>query len=113
MKKLLPLILLTALVGCVDSNNSSEKREREFENILRELDLIQLYFEDFKEAFAGNLETDELVYCANKDIRKAFGCANYVLTDSRFELNTTNRSANLIVFYFTRKENWQDYPTTE
>ena len=110
MKKLIPLILLTVLVGCVDSNNSLEEREKEryYENIVRELDLMELYAEDFKEAFAGNLETDELVYCANKDIRKAFGCANYVLADSRFELNTTNRSANLIVFYFTRKENWQD-----
>lgn len=92
MKKLIPLILLTALVGCVDSKD-----------LERRMEVKDRYSKAFEKAFIGNREIDELIMCLDTTLVPAFGCANYILAEDDFELTDIEISDSMFVFYFTRK----------
>ena len=101
MKKLIPLILLTVLVGCTDSNKSSKSSEAE--KIYNQLEIMDKYSEDFNSAFSGNIDTDELVLCIGEVFKNVLGCANYLLAFGEFEITATDNSDSTVVIFFTRK----------
>ena len=99
MKKLIPLILLTALVGCTDSSSNQKIAE----DMRRKIGVKAEYVEEFNKSFSGDLETDELVLCIGEVFRDVLGCANFVLPDGRFEITSTANTDSTAVIYFTRK----------
>ena len=110
MKKLIPLILLTVLVGCSDANviEVVDKvievvDKKEIEDLDRRVEIQQRYARDFEKAFVGNIRRDELVMCLNDDLLKVFGCANYLLSQNIFELSEIDSTTSVPTFYFTRK----------
>ena len=103
MKKLIPLILLTALVGCSDANVTKVVDKKEIEDLDRRLKIQERYAIDFEKAFVGNIDRDELVMCLDENLLTVFGCANYLLSQNIFELSGIDSTTSVPTFYFTRK----------